>query len=345
MIKFFKKIRESLISQNKLGKYLVYAIGEIILVVIGILLALNINNKNEERINEIKFEKIFKEIQDDLVEDTQRANQIFDRHILDDSIQDLILNNKYTREDFRLKRANRLGYLYVDFVVQTNGYDNLMSNIDNVPDKYKPLLKDLKFLYVRLKTHIDVYNARIRETVYKNIDHAYEQEWYQKFVKGIVTEEAIDYFLESPHYKGQVIKYFNDRNNIFGISRRYKRKAFHMYHEIYETISSDDSIPEFMKKNRYDNEFYDAILGDYKLNNKTNDGLPDTASVIKEEGMYYIVLSDIKNQLIWHRNKYFEVPVRQWRSTTYCQFNKFNEGDLFFSITTGGNATYNKITD
>jgi hypothetical protein len=49
MIKFFRKIRQKLLSENKFSKYLIYAIGEIVLVVIGILIALQINNWNEKR--------------------------------------------------------------------------------------------------------------------------------------------------------------------------------------------------------------------------------------------------------------------------------------------------------
>jgi len=49
MINFFRKIRQNLLSENKAGKYLKYAIGEIVLVVIGILIALQINNWNERR--------------------------------------------------------------------------------------------------------------------------------------------------------------------------------------------------------------------------------------------------------------------------------------------------------
>ena len=56
MIKFFRKIRYNHMEQNKTGKYLKYAIGEIALVVIGILIALSINNWNEDRI-ELKQEK------------------------------------------------------------------------------------------------------------------------------------------------------------------------------------------------------------------------------------------------------------------------------------------------
>jgi hypothetical protein len=48
MIKFFRKIRQRLLTENKFSKYLIYAIGEIILVVIGILIALQVNNLNEQ---------------------------------------------------------------------------------------------------------------------------------------------------------------------------------------------------------------------------------------------------------------------------------------------------------
>lgn len=47
MIKFFRNIRQNLLAEGKIGKYLKYASGEIILVVIGILIALQINNWNE----------------------------------------------------------------------------------------------------------------------------------------------------------------------------------------------------------------------------------------------------------------------------------------------------------
>ena len=55
MIKLFRHIRHSLINQNKMGKYFKYAIGEILLVVFGILIALQINNWNES--NKLKSEE------------------------------------------------------------------------------------------------------------------------------------------------------------------------------------------------------------------------------------------------------------------------------------------------
>jgi hypothetical protein len=60
MIKFFRKIRQKLLSENKVSKYLIYAIGEIVLVVIGILIALQINNVNENK-KEIKLANTYLE--------------------------------------------------------------------------------------------------------------------------------------------------------------------------------------------------------------------------------------------------------------------------------------------
>jgi len=73
MIKFFRKIRQQLLTENlptgqagKFNKYLIYAIGEVILVVIGILIALSINNKNEARKTK-QFEfRILKDIETSL---------------------------------------------------------------------------------------------------------------------------------------------------------------------------------------------------------------------------------------------------------------------------------------
>ncbi|MCA0133801.1 DUF6090 family protein [Winogradskyella alexanderae] len=68
MIKFFRHIRKSLLSENKFSKYLIYAIGEIALVMIGILLALQVNNWNENRKAEEKELKLLIELKDDLIE-------------------------------------------------------------------------------------------------------------------------------------------------------------------------------------------------------------------------------------------------------------------------------------
>jgi hypothetical protein len=66
MIPFFRKIRKKMADDNKPLKYARYAIGEIILVVIGILIALQINNWNEERKNRIIENDTLSSLKEDL---------------------------------------------------------------------------------------------------------------------------------------------------------------------------------------------------------------------------------------------------------------------------------------
>jgi hypothetical protein len=76
MIKLFNRIRCKLISQNETAKYLKYAIGQIVLVVIGILIALQINNWNEERKEIRKSKALLEEFKRDLARDTVESNYV-----------------------------------------------------------------------------------------------------------------------------------------------------------------------------------------------------------------------------------------------------------------------------
>lgn len=83
MISFFRKIRQKLLSQNRVTRYLVYALGEIILVVIGILIALQVNNWNEQRkaenISDITLQKLYAELEEakTQVESSLEVNKMF----------------------------------------------------------------------------------------------------------------------------------------------------------------------------------------------------------------------------------------------------------------------------
>ncbi len=76
MIKFFRKIRQKMLTENKFSKYLIYAIGEILLVVIGILIALQINNWNEVLKGKMKATTILKEIRSDMFKDLELIEEL-----------------------------------------------------------------------------------------------------------------------------------------------------------------------------------------------------------------------------------------------------------------------------
>ncbi len=86
MIKFFRRIRQKLLTENKFSKYLLYAIGEIVLVVIGILIALQINNWNQQRLNRNKEVTYLLELKASLELDANEVTEVLEFNVKKDSI-------------------------------------------------------------------------------------------------------------------------------------------------------------------------------------------------------------------------------------------------------------------
>ena len=118
MFKFIRRIRQKLLSENKFSKYLKYALGEIILVVMGILIALQINTWNENRKTYNLSRTHLKNIKKDLVADTMTFRAGIDRYKnslrLQEDLFDLdkvkslstdsLLNNIYSKTIFHSAR-------------------------------------------------------------------------------------------------------------------------------------------------------------------------------------------------------------------------------------------------
>ena len=115
MFRLFKNIKQKLFSQGNLRKYSLYAIGEIILVVIGILIALQINNWNENK----KLEAISENYLNQLLADLDADKKYYENYIaLLDSNLTAYANYKkiYTEPDLNIARVieqiNHLLYTY-----------------------------------------------------------------------------------------------------------------------------------------------------------------------------------------------------------------------------------------
>tara|TARA_R100000935_G_scaffold8302_7_gene17525 strand:+ start:156120 stop:156872 length:753 start_codon:yes stop_codon:yes gene_type:complete len=174
MIKFFRHIRQRLVAESKFSKYLLYAIGEIILVVIGILIALQINTWNEERKTNANLSKALKALKIDLAQDSlliaaylPEVNQEYqfneslrERMARPKATVDTLL--KITRNEFNPNWNNPIYY-------NTNAYKSLNDTglIDVMNDS--------------LKTHIkEYYNGKFyREGMVESITKDYREKLAQ----------------------------------------------------------------------------------------------------------------------------------------------------------------------
>jgi hypothetical protein len=98
MIKFFRKIRQRLLSESKFSKYLLYALGEIVLVVIGIMIALQINTWNETRKLHKEELKILTNIKIDLKQTLKELEAAHEFHKLTiEEFNKIVAYNKNNR--------------------------------------------------------------------------------------------------------------------------------------------------------------------------------------------------------------------------------------------------------
>ena len=133
MIKFFRHIRKSLLNEGKTSKYFKYAIGEIILVVIGILIALQINNWNENKKVKEKERQVLTEIISDLEFTLQDLDRVVNSRTNNlkrtinsiNTIIDVLENDKIYHDSLALHFRAVNAYDIINF--KTSGYQSLVS--------------------------------------------------------------------------------------------------------------------------------------------------------------------------------------------------------------------------
>ena len=134
MLRFFSKIRFKLAAENKVGKYLRYAIGEILLVVIGILIALQINNWNEARKDQMRLKNHYEELLNELNGDRDRLKEIIEvvRNLNDRTfdISEFINAAKSKTDTARIADDLLACEPYVFFSISRSAYTTLLSSGD-----------------------------------------------------------------------------------------------------------------------------------------------------------------------------------------------------------------------
>ena len=170
MTQLFRKIRQRLLTENKFTKYLIYAIGEIILVVIGILIALQVNNWNEQNKTEREQLVFLKNLKSDLHSDLLQLDNILsfqtEKLKVVNTLQDELVFEKDFPEIQRL--FTEIAYTSNDtFFPNTGTYSTAVSSgkIANLtPDELKIAITNLyERYYYRLVYNGEVYDKRYDE--------------------------------------------------------------------------------------------------------------------------------------------------------------------------------------
>lgn len=180
MIKFFRKIRQNLLLQNKTGKYFKYAIGEIVLVVIGILIALSINNWNEKRKARTLEINYLKNIQADLNAELKNNESMIEERnfkaFFGDSLR-RIPAGKTKAEQLKLHSMHNFVLGWKNFIPTNNTFKELLSSgqLNSISsDSIKYYLLELDKIYSNIANSEDhmrrEYEHYLYDTTIPNTD-------------------------------------------------------------------------------------------------------------------------------------------------------------------------------
>ena len=344
MIKFFRKIRQKLLVENRFSKYLLYAFGEIILVVIGILIALQINNWNEKVKKEEKIQvllnDVFNELHQNIISSVDKLPYFHEK----DSVFRAIMFKKVTKEVYLNEKYLQFKYMMNNsrkVVLSEESFDVLIANLDEVPIHYKAIIKDLIHLNNDLKKDVDTWNIEFDKEFRNYVKFESENyEWFSEYSeKG--NQPIIDYYLNDHKYKNRVAYMYDVViQNLFSNSLKYRKEAITTYIKLAKILNKklkEENIPWFIKD-------ANVFVGNYQLQTYIKNGFiwgqkqPDENIKIfkNEKGLKLVSEKDSNMYDIISFSKHQFIA----KNIIFCTLKTQGKDTI---IETNGGAIYKKI--
>ena len=266
MLHFFRKIRRDLLANSQTIKYLKYGIGEIILVVIGILIAIQVDNWNEGRIDAENNKILFQSVSDELVQNIEEIDRILDIYINEQPYYFKVLHKKVDYEDYK----NGFPYLpnrWQRTNLTDGDFRELLSEKKNLTELQDSILAELRDLYGKRKLNADKDEEEIADWhFYRRMKWMDEHPWQPDlFGKRIRTDEFIEYLLTDPSYINEVTEIQLRNLGHQGGMIRFRTQALNVYKEIMKMIKKelDTSLVRDIKDFGYIKGVYEAQFAQY----------------------------------------------------------------------------------
>lgn len=201
MIKFFRKIRQRLLSESKFSKYFIYAIGEIVLVVIGILIALAINQKNTDKNNnelrDLYLIQLNEEIDHNQKTLIERRDWAIKQLAEFDTLIKILVNKEYGSP--KLLSLSRNLYLYQTFNPTMITYENLKFSGD------LKLFNDLKLRNAISETYNTFNLIRESEEITIKVAENYFQDYFMLNARVLNLNLSKDNFGKDIYFENAVL--------------------------------------------------------------------------------------------------------------------------------------------
>ena len=323
MIKLFRKTRKRLLAENKFSRYLIYAVGEIILVVIGILIALKVNNYNIQELNNEKFETIFHEVKENIIADIKSVEIAINYYNTKDSLIQLVRNDKVTKQMYLENQTLfYLLYYYRSHSLHDNGYNMLSQNLDVIPQKYDTVMPYLNRIYSSQRKVLEDFNKYIIDYTYRMLERWADKNSYFTLSK----EEKIDFFLNNSSFKNDAILYTRFSQDMF---------VRNMHNYIYNATSVFNLLEEMDNKSNFDNvSIYNDLIkkldtiqlvknpeqDDCSMIDENNNSYPTEKNIFNRSSIF--IKNDLKDRVYLQKGKNSSVKNATIYMPKYIEPNK-----------------------
>lgn len=207
MIRFFRHIRQRLLAKNKFTQYLIYAIGEIALVMIGILLALQVNNWNEARKQQDSLKSIYLITKEDLSNDIIEIDSFLkDFEEIRKPAFEAVLRTKLTKQDW-LENEHYVSVLggFKDFSINQRGFELLKGQPNQAVDQ--KLDAEIILFYNKHNIEIEVGLKEISHAFNANMTKLKSYDWFSGYLLNDEKDAVFDYVMTNPTAKNEIALY------------------------------------------------------------------------------------------------------------------------------------------
>jgi hypothetical protein len=209
-LKIFRSIRKASLDNKKVINYLGYSISEIFLVVIGILIAVALNNCNEKKRETKELANIFITIKKDLENDILEIDKVLEFHNAWDPLFNKVLNDSLTKEDY-LKNDTLvfiiMGYPEVSF--DKRGFNLLSTYNSNTSNIRDTLVTHVVDFYTERLFEIKVDDDFRSVDFNDNFNHwKNNYDWWSNYIRRENFEGFINYALTSQDFKNRVATFY-----------------------------------------------------------------------------------------------------------------------------------------
>lgn len=344
MLFLLRKIRRKLMDNKKITSYLLYAIGEIILVVIGILIAVSLNNWNSEKKEKNRIRQILKEVTVELGDEIQEVDEVIDHYIVKDSLADRFF--KYTLPSGKFDKDKDYRQITIMFgsrtaklsqealsklIEQDNDEEGSLTDIVKQAKKLKALKDEIRRDYDRMSEYSQSHRQHL----------IFNTTWFSEFGFRNLTDEMINYFMNAPVYRNILKQYRSAMTgNYADDQREYRHRARILLRDIREYIN-DQSPNEFTYR-QLSSQGWDQMKGEWIYQRESQIDAEEVFTyTFYEENEAYFLKASRQGASIGQVEVFFTND-----STFYLgdgvQFNLLPDGSIFSR--TGWANSYNPWT-